>query len=128
MHQISETDFGDLHQSLLARATNFVRVARALLHGNGGEEDSRNCKIISIISQQDDFVILTSVFALSIVEVADIRSAGRERTVLLRDGIGKLLRDNLVDGEVGGSPAGTLNSTVEPFLASVGTSGSSELL
>ena len=38
----------DLHETLLSTAADGVRVARALLHGNGGNKDRGNFRILSV--------------------------------------------------------------------------------
>ena len=122
------TDLGDLHQALLTRTTNLVGVARALLHGNGGKEDSGDYEVVRITACRLRLDRLTSVLALSSIEVIDVRGAVREGAVLFGDGSSKILRDNFIDSERRRGPAATLDSTVKPALASVGARSGSELL
>ena len=70
---------------------------------------------------------LTAVFALSIVKVANVRCTRFEGAVFLSKSVGEFLRNDLVKSQGGRGPTTAVNSTVEPFLASIGSGSGSEL-
>lgn len=79
---------GDLHQALLATTTDSVSVARALLHGEGSEQDGRDTELSSVLFEQVDILRTGSEWTLSRVDSAAERN-----------------RDDVLDPDKGGSPA-----------------------
>ena len=95
---------GDLHEPLLPTATDSVGVARALLHGEGSQDDGRNAKFATIL-------IECPVEGLASVEgTVGVRQRGIESHDV-----------ELIEGQTRRGPSTTVNSTVQEVNVTVGT-------
>jgi hypothetical protein len=76
-----------------------------------------------LLALMEEMYMLTVELFAVLVEDRDKLRAGVEGTITLVDGTRQVLKHNFIDSDLWGPPASSIDTTVHPIEASVGTRG-----